>query len=82
MSRTVTIHVNGKPLEVAETRHVAAVLLETQGPKLRTSQRAGEARGMYCGMGICFECLVTIDGRPLQRACMTVVRPGMRIDTP
>jgi predicted molibdopterin-dependent oxidoreductase YjgC len=45
----------------------------------RTDDR--EARGYYCGMGVCYECLVTIDGQPDQRACMTMVKDGMQIIT-
>lgn len=39
----------------------------------------GEGRGIFCGMGVCQDCLVTVDGKPDQRACMTSVRDGMRI---
>ncbi len=41
----------------------------------------GEPRGPLCGMGICFECRVTIDGRPHCRACQTEAREGMKIQT-
>ena len=80
MSAAVTIYVNGQPLITDAARSVAAVLLEARGPRLRTTARAGEPRGMFCGMGICFDCLVTVDGRSGVRACMTPVREGMRID--
>lgn len=80
MSDTVTIYVNGEPLATDATRSVAAALLAARGPRLRNTDRAGEPRGMFCGMGICFDCLVTIDGRNGVRACMTPVRPGMRIE--
>lgn len=43
---------------------------------------SGEPRGPLCAMGVCQECRVTIDGVEHQRACVTVVAPGMRIDTP
>jgi sarcosine oxidase subunit alpha len=39
------------------------------------------ARGGFCGMGVCQECRVTVDGRPDQRACMTEVRDGMEVST-
>jgi hypothetical protein len=41
---------------------------------------AGEARGLFCGMGVCFDCLVTVDGADNQRACMTRARPGCRVE--
>ncbi len=43
--------------------------------------RTGAARGGFCGMGVCQECRVTVDGRPDQRACMTEVREGMEVET-
>ena len=40
----------------------------------------GSPRGLFCGMGLCFDCLVCVDGRPGVRACVTAVRDGMRVD--
>ncbi|MCT7655478.1 (2Fe-2S)-binding protein [Oceanimonas sp. NS1] len=45
------------------------------------SLRRGQPRAPYCMMGVCFGCELTIDDKPGVRACMTRVRPGMRIDT-
>ena len=59
---------------------VAAALLNLGVWPLRTSV-SGEPRGPVCGMGVCFECRVTIDGLMQQRACVVAVRDGMRIDT-
>jgi D-hydroxyproline dehydrogenase subunit gamma len=80
MTGPVTIVVDGRPVAVDPTHTVAAALLAARGPQLRTTARDGEPRGMFCGMGICFDCLVTIDGRAGVRACMTRVRAGMRVD--
>ncbi len=41
--------------------------------------RSGAPRGPFCGMGVCFDCLVTVDGRPSQRACLTKVEAGMDV---
>jgi sarcosine oxidase subunit alpha len=41
----------------------------------------GQARAPFCGMGICFECRVRIDGIAQQRACMAIVREGMQVAT-
>lgn len=80
MSTAVTIYVNGEALTTDASRSVAAALLAARGPRLRATDRTGEPRGMFCGMGICFDCLVTVDGRSGVRACMTPVREGMRIE--
>jgi predicted molibdopterin-dependent oxidoreductase YjgC len=42
---------------------------------------SGEPRGPLCGMGICFECRVSIDGRPHCRSCQVVCRSGMEVRT-
>jgi hypothetical protein len=60
---------------------VAAAMIATGRLVFRSGPRPGQVRGLYCGMGVCFECLVTINGCANQRACMTEVRPGMRIQT-
>jgi glycine/D-amino acid oxidase-like deaminating enzyme/NADPH-dependent 2,4-dienoyl-CoA reductase/sulfur reductase-like enzyme len=51
--------------------------LSAAGVQRLGTRRSGMARGQYCGMGICQDCLVTVDGRRSVRACMTEVRPGM-----
>jgi len=59
---------------------VAAGLLDAGIWSTRTSVR-GEARGPLCGMGVCFECRVTIDDVSARRACLVAVREGMRVET-
>ena len=60
---------------------IAAALLAHGRSVLRLSRRRHEPRGLYCGMGICHECLVIVDGTPNVRACLTSVRDGQVIDT-
>lgn len=59
---------------------IAAALLAGGVSAFRTTETRGEPRSYYCGMGICFECLVRVDGRQNVRACMTRVRAGMRVE--
>lgn len=75
------ITVNGQAVPCRSGDTVLAVLLACGMPHLRRSARSGAARSAYCNMGICYDCAVTVDGAPLVRACMTDVRPGMRIET-
>ncbi len=83
MSGEVTISVDGKPVRCAAAASVAAALLASgHGPAVRRSERRGEPRGLFCGMGVCFDCLVTVDGRSGVRACMTPVRDGMKVELP
>ena len=82
MTGEVSITVNGASIRCAVASTVATALITCgYGPSLRKSEVGGEPRGLFCGMGVCFDCLVTIDGSPGQRACMAIVRDGMRIET-
>jgi predicted molibdopterin-dependent oxidoreductase YjgC len=76
----VTITVDGRPVRAHAGESVAAVLLAEGQAATRTTVR-GEPRGLYCGMGVCFECLVVVDGVPNTRACMTWAREGMRVES-
>lgn len=75
----VTITVDGQERTAHAGETVAAALIADDG--LATRQTASGAwRGVYCGMGVCFDCLLVIDGVPNTRACMTLVADGMRVD--
>jgi len=76
---TLTITVNGKPQEVLQGATVAAAILQA-GTNGRISVRGGP-RQPLCGMGICYECRVEIDGRPHQRSCQILCEPGMQVVT-
>jgi sarcosine oxidase subunit alpha len=76
----VEIVVNGRAATTERGTTVAAALLNAGQSSFRTSV-TGDVRGPVCGMGVCFECRVTIDDAPHQRACLTLVSPGMRILT-
>lgn len=77
----VTIRINGQPCPAFEGESVHAALLAAGYRTLRRTAKNGEGRGVFCGMGVCYDCLVTIDGRPDQRACMTQVIDRMEIRT-
>lgn len=68
-------------LEACEGETIAAALLAAGRQVLRTTERRDEPRGLFCNMGVCFECLVEVDGHANLRACQTVVRAGMRVRT-
>lgn len=77
----IEIEVDGERVEAFLGETVAAALIAAGRRTLRRTDRAKAPRGLYCGIGVCFECLVGIDDRPRVRACQTPVAPGMRIDT-
>ena len=76
----VRIRIDGAEHAVPEAASVAAALLLAGGGAARMSV-SGELRGPLCGMGVCQECRVEVDGVPHQRACMIQVRDGMRVRT-
>ena len=74
---TVTVTFAGRTLPAAEGQSVAAALTAAGVRSWRTTRRGQQPRGLFCGIGACFDCLLTIDGRPAQRACLVPVRDGM-----
>jgi predicted molibdopterin-dependent oxidoreductase YjgC len=74
----VSLTLEGRPVTAYQGETVAAVLLAEGHIATRTTRR-GSPRGVYCGMGVCFDCLVVVDGVPNTRACVTWVREGMRV---
>jgi len=79
MSAPVHLSVNAQPVQVPDGATVA-VAVAMAGGAFRTS-RGGEPRAPLCGMGVCFECRVRIDGVAQLRACMTPARDGMEVLT-
>jgi predicted molibdopterin-dependent oxidoreductase YjgC len=80
-SETLALVVDGEPVEAYPGETVATVLLALGRQTFRHTDRQHAPRGLFCGMGVCFDCLVTIDGQPNVRACMTPVQAGMVVET-
>ena len=75
----VHLHVDGHAVEVPVGSNVAAAIARV-APHFRRSC-TGQPRAPLCGMGVCFECRVAIDGIDQLRACVTPAREGMRVHT-
>ena len=78
---TVAVTVDGAPVRARAGDTVAAALLSAGILRFRRTPVSGSARGPYCMMGVCFDCLVTVDGIPNRQACLIQVADGMRIVT-
>jgi thioredoxin reductase len=76
---TGTIRYDGRAIEAVEGETIAAAIIASGEQRFRRT-RDGGRRGVFCGMGVCQECLVVVDGRHGQRACMTKLRAGMVIE--
>lgn len=70
---------DGAAVAFVPGQSVAAALLASGRLAWRTTRHTGRPRGLFCGIGVCFDCLVTIDGHPNQRACLVPARPGMSV---
>lgn len=77
--KSIALLIDGTPVHVNPGTTVAAAVLMAAG-HTRTSV-TGEARAPLCGMGVCFECCVTIDGMPHQRSCQILCAPGIHVLT-
>src|SRR5579863_4580410 len=76
--RPITIQYDGRPIPALEGETIAAALSAAGIVTFRRTL-SGAPRGLHCGMGACFDCVVSVDGRIGQRACMTKVADGMAV---
>ena len=77
----VTLKVDGKPIRARAGDTVAAAMLAAGIDHCRTTPVTGAPRAPYCLMGVCFDCLVTIDGVGSRQGCLVPVREGMAVET-
>ena len=77
---SVSLSIDGKPIEARPGDTVAAALLAAGFHHCRTSAVSGALRAPYCMMGVCFDCLVNIDGVGNRQGCLVPVREGMRVE--
>jgi D-hydroxyproline dehydrogenase subunit gamma len=75
----LTILFDGRAIPARTGESVAVALLATGITATRTTPASGAARGPFCLMGACFDCLAEVDGRPNVQTCMVPVRDGMRV---
>jgi sarcosine oxidase subunit alpha len=76
----VTLTIDGTAIQVPEGS-VVATALATAGIEAPHRSTTGEPRGPLCGMGMCGECRVTVNGVPHVRSCHTVCETGMEVTT-
>jgi len=75
----VTIELDGETLTALEGDTVAAAMLTAGVGHTGATPVGGKARLPYCMMGVCFDCLMEIDGVPNRQACLVRVRDGMKV---
>jgi D-hydroxyproline dehydrogenase subunit gamma len=81
VGETIQLKVDGKPIRARAGDTVAAAMLAAGIDRFRTTPVTGAPRAPYCLMGVCFDCLVTIDGVGSRQSCLVPVREGMAVET-
>ncbi|MFZ5633219.1 MAG: (2Fe-2S)-binding protein [Bacillota bacterium] len=77
--KEVTFTFNGRELKGYAGEPIAAALLANGVRTLGYREKSGRPRGIYCGIGHCYECRVTVNGIPGTRACLTPLEDGMAV---
>jgi predicted molibdopterin-dependent oxidoreductase YjgC len=70
---------DGRPIEFRPGQSVGAALIAAGIRSWRTTRVGGRPRGLFCGIGICYDCLVVVDGRPNELACRVPAAEGMTV---
>src|SRR5689334_19267294 len=78
---TILLKVDGRPIRARAGDTVAAAMLAAGVDRFRTTPVSEQPRAPYCLMGVCFDCLVTVDGVGSRQACLIEVREGMAVET-
>jgi aerobic-type carbon monoxide dehydrogenase small subunit (CoxS/CutS family) len=74
------IQVNGQKVNAYPGETLAAAMLAAGVHMFHHTMLSGEPRGLFCGMGVCFDCMVTVNGRENVRACKTIAQPGDKVE--
>jgi len=77
----VSIEVDGKVIPAYEGEPIAAALTASHIKVLRKTKKRKEPRGIFCARGICTDCVMTVNGTPNIRTCVTLVEKSMKIET-
>jgi aerobic-type carbon monoxide dehydrogenase small subunit (CoxS/CutS family) len=77
----MTITLDGRQVTFREGQTIAAALIGAGDVAWRTTRRAGAGRGLFCGIGVCFDCLVTVNGEGPLRACLVTAHAGDEVST-
>ncbi len=76
----IDLLVDGEVVRAYAGETIAGALTAEGRRIFRHTEKSGEPRGVFCGIGICFDCVVTVEGLGRVRSCMVSVRPGMKVN--
>lgn len=78
--KKITIYFEGQPIEAEEGEPVAAALMNSGIKGFRSTRKRKEERGVYCAIGRCTDCMMTVNDRINVRTCITLAQDGMRVE--
>jgi predicted molibdopterin-dependent oxidoreductase YjgC len=79
--KEVNITVNGKVISAIDGEPIASALIAAGVKTFRITRVMKESRGYFCGIGLCSDCMMVVDGVPNVRTCITPVKEGMKVET-
>lgn len=77
----ITITFDGQPIRAYAEDSIGAALTRAGVRSWRTTRRKGRPRGLFCGIGVCYDCLLSVDGAANQRACLVPAVDGMELSS-
>lgn len=77
-TKKIIFYVNGQPTQACRGETIHAALICAGYRQIRKS-KTEQPRGVFCGMGVCYECMVTVNNGPQRQACVTIVEEGMEV---
>jgi len=81
LGRRITLVVDGEPVEAFEGEPISAALMAAGHKVFRLTPKRDEPRGVFCAIGRCTDCAMTVDGLPNVRTCVTPAVDGMKVET-
>jgi len=81
MSKRITFSFNGEEFNCESGQSIAAALIAAEHRELRSTRFENEPRSIFCGIGICFDCVVFVDGIANQRSCLVEAKDGMKVES-
>lgn len=81
MTTEISFTFDGEEFTCESGQSIAAALIASENRQLRTTRFGNESRSIFCGIGICFDCVVVVDGVANQRSCLIEVQSGMTVES-
>jgi aerobic-type carbon monoxide dehydrogenase small subunit (CoxS/CutS family) len=81
MTPEISFTFNGEEFKSVPGQSIAAALIAADERELRTTRFGNEPRSIFCGIGICYDCVVVVDGVANQRSCLIEAKQGMKVES-